>query len=66
VKIVTFPGHPKPPDAIVGRWSKNMPARRPIEHLRWVWENRKSQKKWRKHFSRFVLPTVWVAQHWCE
>jgi hypothetical protein len=66
VKIVTFPGHPKPPDAIVGRWSKNMPARRPIEHLRWVWENRKSQKKWRKHFSRFVLPSVWVAQHWCE
>ncbi len=66
VKIITFPGHPKPPDAILGRWSKHAPARKPLEHLRWVWENRKTQKKWRKHFSRYVMPSEWVAEHWRE
>jgi len=66
VKIVTFPGHPKPCDAIVGRWSERTQPRRPLEHLRWIWANRKTEKRWRKHFSRFVLPTPWVAQHWRE
>lgn len=66
VKIVTFPGHPKPPDAIQGRWSKEVPYRSRMEHLGWVWGNRKSGKKWRRYFSRFVLPSDWVAQHWRE
>ena len=66
VKIVTFPGHPKPPDAVVGRWTKkNLPIK-PLDHLRWVWEIRKTQKKWRKQLSRFVLPSAWVAEHWRE
>ncbi len=66
VKIVTFPGHPKPPDAIAGRWRESVPPRQPLEHLRWVWENRKTHKKWRRHLSRFVLPSEWVAEHWRE
>ncbi|MEN9974479.1 MAG: hypothetical protein RLZZ282_485 [Verrucomicrobiota bacterium] len=66
VKIVTFPGHPKPPDAIMGRWSEQALARRPLAHLRWVWQTRKNQQKWRKHLARFVLPTPWVAEHWRE
>ncbi len=66
VKIITFPGRPKPPDAIAGRWSSRDASRRPLEHLRWVWENRKTIKKWRKHFSRYVQPSAWVAMHWRE
>ncbi len=64
VKIVTFPGRPKPPDAIAGRWSDNTLVRRPLEHLRW--DERKNQKNWRRHFSRFVLPSAWVSEHWRE
>jgi len=66
VKIVTFPGHPKPCDAILGRWSEKTPSRLPLEHFRWMWANRKTEKRWRKHFARFVLPTRWVKEHWCE
>ncbi|GAA5130492.1 glycosyl transferase [Luteolibacter yonseiensis] len=66
VKIVTFPGRPKPPDAIAGRWSGNSQPRRPLEQLRWVWNARKTEKNWRRHFSRFVLPSAWVAEHWRE
>jgi hypothetical protein len=65
-KIITFPGHPKPRDAILGRWSSRTQVRRPLEHLRWVWAKRKTEEKWRKHFSRFVLPTPWVKEHWRE
>ncbi len=65
-KIITFPGHPKPPDAIKGRWSDEAPIHSRIGHVRWVWANRDSGKRWHRHFSRFVLPSDWVAQHWCE
>ena len=65
-KIITFPGHPKPPDAVVGRWKARSQSLTPFEHLRWVWENRKTQKKWRKHLSRFVLPSPWVGESWRE
>ncbi len=66
VKIITFPGHPKPPDAILGRWSENTEPRGRMEQLRWVWDQRKTQKKWRRHFSRYVMPSEWVAEHWRE
>ncbi|HEY9247997.1 MAG TPA: hypothetical protein VIO38_02650 [Rariglobus sp.] len=66
VKIVTFPGHPKPIDAIHGRWSEKVPPRRPLEHLKWMWANRRTEKKWRKHLSRYLMPTDWVKQHWRE
>jgi hypothetical protein len=66
VKIVTFPGSPKPPDAILGRWSKRNEVRSPMEHLRWMWGMRKTQKKWRKYLIRYNRPSPWVAEHWKE
>ena len=64
-KVVTFPGRPKPPDAIVG-WSVKTPTRTPREHLRWIWANRKGQKRWWKQFARYSMPSDWVKQHWRE
>ncbi|NBB80846.1 MAG: glycosyl transferase [Verrucomicrobia bacterium] len=65
-RIVTFPGSPKPPDSIRGAWHKESDARKPIEHLRWINEQRKAGKKWRKQLSRYVRPTPWVAEAWRE
>lgn len=66
VKIVTFPGHPKPPDGIVGRWSERGAARTRIEHLKWVFSKRATDKRWLRRLSRFLLPTPWVEEHWRE
>ncbi len=66
VRIVTFPGHPKPSDAILGQWSEKTGPRTRAAHWRWMWAHRKQEKKWRRHFARFVLPTLWVKEHWRE
>lgn len=66
VKIVTFPGDPKPPDAIVGRWSHHLPKLGRIEHLKWTWANRKTLHNWRKHMRCYILPCPWVEAHWRE
>jgi hypothetical protein len=66
VKIVTFPGRPKPPDSIAGRWNKSSEARTPMEQLRWVFAQRKTDKRWRRQFSRYLMPTDWIAEHWRE
>ena len=65
-KIVTFPGHPKPPDAILGQWSDQAPHRGRAEHLKWVFSQCGKQKRWRRHFSRYVMPSPWVAESWRE
>lgn len=66
VKIVTFPGHPKPPDAIRGTWSERVPVRTRTEHLKWTWSQRKVDRRWRRHISRYLMPSDWVARHWRE
>jgi hypothetical protein len=65
-KIITFPGHPKPPDAIVGRFSANTPDLTPWKHFCWAWGQRSTGKRWRKCLWRYVVPTPWVAEHWRE
>lgn len=65
-KIVTFPGRPKPPDAIVGRWSRNQPPRLRREHLKWVYGRRHTDPKWRRRVVKFLLPSDWVKDHWRE
>jgi hypothetical protein len=65
-RIVTFPGHPKPRDCVLGQWSATAGPRTPSAHLRWIWANRKTERRWWKYFSRFVLPTPWVKEHWRE
>lgn len=66
VKIVTFPGHPKPPDAILGQWAESAPHRGRMEHLKWVFSQRKTDRRWRRHISRYLLPCDWVKEHWRE
>jgi len=65
-KIITFPGMPKPEDAALGRWSIKTDIRTPGEHLRWIWEQLRSGKKWRRHLSRYIQKADWVAENWRE
>ena len=62
-RIVTFPGSPKPPDAIAGRWSENSVARTPVEQLRWALAQ-PSRRQRCKGLHRYVQPSAWVAEHW--
>ena len=63
VKIVTFPGHPKPPDGALGQWSEEKPHRPRWEHLKWVFSQRKTDRRWRRHISCYLLPSPWVKEH---
>jgi hypothetical protein len=63
-RIITFPGLPGPAEAMQGRWTQNSEIRTPTEHLRWVWQQFTSGKRWRKHMSRYVRRTDWIAEHW--
>lgn len=65
-KIVTFPGLPKPSDAAQGRWSCKSQSRTSCEHLQWVFAKMKAGEPWRRHLSRFILPTPWVGKNWRE
>ncbi len=62
-KIVTFPGQPNPPDAIIGRWSYKRVPRPPIDHLRWVF-SQKNLKTISKYLHRYNQPCSWVAENW--
>lgn len=60
-RVVTFPGHPKPGDACVGRWAPAHEPRTRVEHLRYAM-SRPGQRM--KYIKRFVLPTPWVEEKW--
>jgi hypothetical protein len=66
VKIVTFPGNPKPPDAILGQWHVGSPHTSRGEYLKWVWAQRKVTPKWRKYLRRYLMPSPWVKEFWRE
>ena len=62
-RIVTFPGSPKPPDAIAGRWTSSTTTRHPFEQLRWAL-SQPSQKH--KALRRYLQPCDWVKNNWRE
>jgi hypothetical protein len=62
-KIVTFPGRPNPPDAIVGRWSYKRVYRSPADHIKWAFSH-KGWKEINKHLHRYVQPCKWVEDNW--
>jgi hypothetical protein len=62
-KIVTFPGSPKPPDAIAGRWTENNSARPPEEHFKWAL-SQPAGKQRKKALHRYVQPCDWVKENW--
>jgi hypothetical protein len=66
VKIVTFPGHPKPPDGILGQWSEGTPHLPRLEYIKWVWAQRHKTPKWRRYTGRFLFPSPWVKEFWRE
>ena len=66
-KIVTFPGPPKPPDAILGQFTWMTPHCTRREYWKWMMEQRRSgDKRWRRLLRRFLYPTDWVKEHWRE
>ena len=65
-KIITFPGLPKPADAVEGRWREGEPVRTPREHLAWVWSKFRAGKKWMRFLSRYIQKADWVGEYWRE
>ena len=62
-RIITFPGSPKPHDAIVGRWKQGTPSLSPMEHFAWAL-SRPTIKQRNRALHRFIQPCGWVAQYW--
>jgi len=62
-RIVTFPGSPKPPDAIAGRWAKNSVSLPPAEHLQKAFAQPTAKLR-SKALRRYVQPCEWVGEHW--
>jgi len=65
-KVVTFPGRPKPEDALVGRWGPGTEFRPPGAQVRYALEQRKAGKGFLKHVKRYVKPTAWIGEHYYE
>lgn len=65
-RIIAFPGHPNPEDAIVGKWTDFEPVTR-WQHIKNTFSPAKRvRKSWVKHLRSFQLPCKWVAEHWRE
>jgi len=62
-RIVTFPGSPNPPDAIIGRWSAKNAPRLPLEHFKFALSQPSFAKR-SKELRRYFQPSDWVAKHW--
>ncbi len=41
-------------------------VRTPHEHLKWIWQQCTSGKKWKRHIARNVQKADWIADHWRE
>lgn len=65
-KIITFPGPPKPPDAILGQFTSQTPHISRRAYFKWVMEQRRTDRRWRRLLHRFLFPTDWIAEHWRE
>lgn len=65
-KVVIFPGHPNPEDAVVGKWYPDSEPRTPLGHFLDLETPRKRGYRWRRHITRFLLPVPWVSEHWRE
>lgn len=63
VRIVTFPGKPKPPMAAVGKWAQGDAFRSALEHFKACLFGSETHRR-RNSLKRFVLPTPWVAENW--
>lgn len=62
-RIITFPGSPKPPDAIAGRWKEGIPALSPKEQF-FLALSQPTARKRSKALHRYVQPCEWVEKLW--
>lgn len=65
-RVVIFPATPNPPDAILGRWVPEEGNRTRGEHLMRAIRGPRHFKKRFRHLRRFMLPTLWIKDHWRE
>ncbi len=65
-KVITFPGLPKPGDALLGRWNGNAVHRGRRDHIAWSWSQRRGGKGFRRNLGRFLFPSAWMREHWKE
>ena len=63
-RVVTFPGHPKPEDAAVGRWSHRREAHTRLGQLQHAFDRWREKGVFFKHLKRYVQPTPWIQEHW--
>ena len=64
-KIVIFPGHLTPEDAIAGRYGPKR-ADGAADHLRLLFDARRRKGGPITHLRHFIRPAPWVAEHWRE
>ena len=65
-KIIAFPGHPNPSDAVLGRWHLGQPVTQ-WQHIKNTFDAQKRVKSNPiKHLRSFQLPCPWVIEHWRE
>ena len=65
-RIITFPGRPKPPDAIRGEWYPGQGNASPFKRLVWVLKSKILKLQNTPRFKTYVRPTRWVKEHWSE
>lgn len=63
-RIVTFPGHPKPPDAAAGRWNERGVHRNRREQFHYAFAKWRETGSFLKNLKRYLLPTPWVEEVW--
>jgi len=68
VKIVAFPGHPQPEDALLGKWTGDRTTVvTPRQHIKNAFsKNTRIKKGFFWHLRSFQLPCPWIKEHWRE
>ena len=65
-RIIAFPGHPQPEDALKGQWTGSTPVTA-LQHLKNTFNyEARVNKKVLKHLRFFQKPCPWVKEHWRE
>jgi len=65
-RIVIFPGHPDPLDAMRGQWKSTVPHMTRWAHIKQAFTGPRLGGTVMKHVSRYVIPPPWISEHWRE
>jgi len=64
-RIITFPGNPKPPDAIEGKYDPDHETRTPWEHVHKCLTEKDLNPRINV-LRHYFKPTPWIAEYWRE